>query len=42
MLLRGHLNAAAIPDEVREQMQSLDATIPVFGAQTLSDTYVLQ
>jgi putative ABC transport system permease protein len=32
------LDAAAIPDEVREQVQSVDPTLPVFGAQTLSET----
>ena len=38
ILLRGHLNTAAIPDEVRKQVQSLDSTLPVFGAQTLNET----
>jgi putative ABC transport system permease protein len=38
IFLRGHLDIAAIPDQVREQMQSVDPTLPVFGAQTLSDT----
>jgi putative ABC transport system permease protein len=38
IFLRGHLNRAAIPDEVRAQVQSLDPTLPVFGAQTLSET----
>jgi putative ABC transport system permease protein len=37
-LLRGHFNTAAIADEVRKQVQSLDSTLPVFGAQTLVDT----
>jgi ABC-type antimicrobial peptide transport system permease subunit len=36
--LRGHLNTAAIADEVRNQVQSLDPTLPVFGAQTLTET----
>jgi len=38
IFLRGHLDTAAIPDEVREQVQSVDPTLPVFGAQTLSET----
>ena len=38
ILLRGHLRTAAIADEVREQVQSLDPTLPVSGAQTLDET----
>jgi putative ABC transport system permease protein len=38
ILLRGHLNTARIADEVRNQVQSLDSTLPVFGAQTLTET----
>jgi predicted permease len=38
ILLRGHLNTAGIADEVRNQVQSLDPTLPVFGAQTLTET----
>jgi putative ABC transport system permease protein len=38
ILLRGHLNTAAIADEVRSQVQALDPTLPVFGAQTLTET----
>jgi predicted permease len=38
IFLRGNLDAVAIPDEVREQVQSLDPTLPVFGAQTLRET----
>src|SRR5206468_575181 len=38
ILLRGHLHTAAIADEVREQVQSLDSTLPVSGAQTLNET----
>jgi predicted permease len=38
IFLRGHLDAAAIPEEVREQVQSVDPTLPVFGAQTLNET----
>lgn len=35
LFLRGQLNPAAIPAEVREQLRSLDPTLPVFGTQTL-------
>ena len=38
IFLRGHLNAAAITDEVRAQVQSVDPTLPVFGAQMLNET----
>jgi putative ABC transport system permease protein len=38
ILLRGHLRVAAIADEVRKQVQSLDPTLPVSGAQTLNET----
>jgi putative ABC transport system permease protein len=38
ILLRGRLDTATIADEVRKQVQSLDATLPVFGAQTLTET----
>ncbi len=38
ILLRGHLNTATIPDQVRKKVQSLDATLPVFGAQRLTKT----
>jgi len=38
IFLRGNLDTAAIPDEVREQVQSVDPTLPVFGAQTLNET----
>jgi len=38
IFLRGALDTAAIPDEVREQVQSVDPTLPVFGAQTLAET----
>src|SRR4029077_9482225 len=38
VFLRGHLDAGAIPEEVRQQVQAVDATIPVFGAQTLNET----
>jgi putative ABC transport system permease protein len=32
------LDAAAIPGQVREQVQSVDPALPVSGAQTLSET----
>jgi putative ABC transport system permease protein len=38
ILLRGRLDTAAIADEVREQVQSLDPTLPVSSAQTLNET----
>jgi predicted permease len=36
--LRGRLNLASIPDDVRKQVQALDPTLPVYGVQTLNDT----
>jgi predicted permease len=38
IFLRGNLDAAAIPEAVRELVQSLDPTLPVFGAQMLDET----
>ena len=38
VFLRGRLDAAAIPDRVRELVQSVDPTLPVFGARTLHET----
>jgi predicted permease len=38
IFLRGRVDAAAIPDQVREQVEAVDATLPVFGAQTLTQT----
>jgi putative ABC transport system permease protein len=38
IVLRGHLDPSAIPVNVREAVQSVDPTLPVFGAQMLSDT----
>jgi putative ABC transport system permease protein len=35
--LRGQLNPGAIPAQVRSQVQSVDAELPVFHAQTLDD-----
>jgi predicted permease len=37
ILLHGPLDTAAIPDEVRTQVQAVDPTLPVFGAQTLNE-----
>jgi putative ABC transport system permease protein len=38
ILLRGHLDAAATAELVRRQVQSVDPTLPISGAQTLSET----
>ena len=38
ILLRGHLNTVVIADGVRKHVQALDSTLPVFGAQTLTET----
>jgi putative ABC transport system permease protein len=38
IFLRGRLDAAAIPEQVREQVQSIDPTLPVFGAEMLNQT----
>src|SRR5205823_1700449 len=38
ILVRGHCRTAAIADEVRKQVQSLDPTLPVSGGQTLNET----
>ena len=37
IFLRGQLNPAAIPAQVREQVQAVDAELPVFAARTLDD-----
>jgi putative ABC transport system permease protein len=37
IFLRGQLNPSAIPAQVRSQVQSVDAELPVFHAQTLDD-----
>jgi putative ABC transport system permease protein len=37
IFLRGELDPAAIPDQVRGQVQSVDSQLPVFGARTLDD-----
>jgi putative ABC transport system permease protein len=36
VFLRGHLDTGAIPTQLRVQVQSVDPTIPVFGAETLN------
>jgi predicted permease len=38
IFLRGNLDAAAIAEQMLEQVQSVDPTLPVVGAQTLSET----
>jgi len=38
ILLRGHLDAAAIPEEVRAQVQAVDPRLPISGSQTLNET----
>ena len=38
IFLRGDLQAAQIPDQLREQVQSIDPTLPVFGPQILNET----
>jgi predicted permease len=35
IFLRGHLDTGAIPAQVREQVQSVNPELPVFGGQTL-------
>ena len=38
IFMRGRVDTAAIPDQVRAQVQAVDQTLPVFGAQTLIQT----
>lgn len=38
IFVRGDFDVAAIPDELRRQVQSVDPTLPVFGAQMLNET----
>jgi ABC-type antimicrobial peptide transport system permease subunit len=38
IFLRGQVDAATTLDQVREQVQLVDATLPVFGAQMLTET----
>jgi predicted permease len=37
IFVRGRLDTAAIPVQLREQVQSIDPELPVFGAQTLNE-----
>jgi putative ABC transport system permease protein len=37
IFLRGNLDAAAVPDQLRRQVQAVDPTIPVYEAQTLDE-----
>jgi putative ABC transport system permease protein len=37
IFVRGRLDTAAIPVELREQVQSVNPELPVFGAQTLNE-----
>ncbi|MGA9463595.1 MAG: ABC transporter permease [Terracidiphilus sp.] len=37
IFLRGQLDPSTIPDQVRAQVQAVDATLPVFHAETLQD-----
>jgi len=37
IFVRGRLDPAAFPVELREQVQSIDPELPVFGAQTLNE-----
>jgi predicted permease len=38
IFLRGRLDSCAIPVHLREQVQAIDPTLPVFNAQTLDET----
>jgi len=38
IFLRGHLDAAAVAEEMREQVQAVDPTLPVFGTRALTET----
>jgi len=38
IFLRGHLDVASIPEQVRKQVQSVDPTLPVFSAEMLTET----
>jgi putative ABC transport system permease protein len=37
IFLRGHLDPGAIPAQVRQQIQSIDASLPVFHEETLNE-----
>jgi predicted permease len=38
IFMRGCVDTAAIPDQMRKQVQAVDPTLPVFSAQTLTQT----
>ena len=38
IFLRGRLDSATVADQMRKQVQAIDPTLPVFGAQTLNET----
>ena len=38
IFLRGRLDVAAIPEQVRKQVRAVDPKLPVFGAQLLNET----
>ncbi|HEX8944471.1 MAG TPA: ABC transporter permease [Gemmatimonadaceae bacterium] len=38
IFLRGHFETAAVARQVREQVQSINSALPVFGAETLNET----
>jgi putative ABC transport system permease protein len=38
IFLRGYLDGASIPDALRDQIEAVDSTLPVFGAHTLDET----
>ncbi|MBV9072883.1 MAG: ABC transporter permease [Acidobacteria bacterium] len=38
IFLRGHFDPGSIPEQVRREVQAIDDTLPVFGAQQLKDT----
>ena len=38
VFLRGHLDTASIPEQVRKEVQAVDPTLPFSGSQTLSET----
>jgi putative ABC transport system permease protein len=38
IFVRGHLDVAATTERIRDQIQHIDDTLPVFGAQALEDT----
>lgn len=38
IFLRGQLDPSSIPEQVRQMVQSVDSTLPVFGAHTIEET----